>query len=112
MTKVGIPYAWGQASDSRGYDCSGLTRTAFAAAGVSLPRTSSAQYRATASVPLAQLRAGDLVFWSSNGTASGVYHVGIYAGDGEYIHASTGGGRVMRATFDYFAPDFAKRVIE
>ena len=38
--------------------------------------------------------------------------VGIYAGDGEYIHASTGGGRVMRATFDYFAPDFAKRVIE
>ena len=38
--------------------------------------------------------------------------VNIYAGDGEYIHASTGGGRVMRATFDYFAPDFAKRVIE
>lgn len=52
---------------------------------------------------------GDLLFW---GSGSGVYHVGIYAGDGEYIHASTGGGRVMRATFDYFAPDFAKRVIE
>ena len=48
----------------------------------------------------------------SGGRGSGVYHVGIYAGDGEYIHASTGGGRVMRATFDYFAPDFAKRVIE
>ena len=52
---------------------------------------------------------GDLLFW---GSGSGVYHVGIYAGNGEYIHASTGGGRVMRATFDYFAPDFAKRVID
>ena len=52
---------------------------------------------------------GDLLFW---GSGAGAYHVGIYAGDGEYIHASTGAGRVMRATFDYFAPDFAKRVIE
>ena len=58
---------------------------------------------------LDELVPGDLLFW---GSGSGVYHVGIYAGDGEYIHASTGGGRVMRATFDYFAPDFAKRVIE
>lgn len=60
-------------------------------------------------VSLDELVPGDLLFW---GSGSGVYHVGIYAGDGEYIHASTGGGRVMRATFDYFAPDFAKRVIE
>ena len=57
---------------------------------------------------MAKLKPGDLQFWCRG---SREYHVGIYAGDGEYIHASTGGGRVMRATFDYFAPSFAKRLI-
>ena len=100
---MGIPYAWGQSSDSRGYDCSGLTRTAFAAAGVSLPRTSAAQYRATATVPLSQMRAGDLVFWSSNGTASGVYHVGIYAGNGKLPHAPYPARSVEAVTTYYSA---------
>lgn len=94
----------------RGFDCSGFTRWVFShALGRELPRTAAEQSALGTGVSLDELVPGDLLFW---GSGSGVYHVGIYAGDGEYIHASTGGGRVMRATFDYFAPDFAKRVID
>ena len=78
------------------------------ALGIDLPRTAAEQSALGKSVSMDKLKPGDLLFW---GSGSGVYHVGIYAGDGEYIHASTGGGRVMRATFDYFAPSFAKRLI-
>ena len=95
---------------SVGFDCSGFTRWVFShALGRELPRTAAEQSALGVGVSLDELVPGDLLFW---GSGSGVYHVGIYAGDGEYIHASTGGGRVMRATFDYFAPDFAKRIIE
>ena len=107
--QLGVPYAYGGTTPS-GFDCSGFTRWVFShALGRELPRTAAEQSALGTGVSLDELVPGDLLFW---GRGSGVYHVGIYAGDGEYIHASTGGGRVMRATFDYFAPDFAKRVIE
>lgn len=107
--QLGVPYAYGGTTPS-GFDCSGFTRWVFShALGRELPRTAAEQSALGAGVSLDELVPGDLLFW---GSGSGVYHVGIYAGDGEYIHASTGGGRVMRATFDYFAPDFAKRVID
>lgn len=104
-----MPYSYGGTTPS-GFDCSGFTRWVFShALGRELPRTAVEQSALGTGVSLDELVPGDLLFW---GSGSGVYHVGIYAGDGEYIHASTGGGRVMRATFDYFAPDFAKRVID
>ena len=107
--QLGVPYSYGGTTPS-GFDCSGFTRWVFShALGRELPRTAAEQSALGVGVSLDELVPGDLLFW---GSGSGVYHVGIYAGDGEYIHASTGGGRVMRATFDYFAPDFAKRVIE
>ncbi len=107
--QLGVPYAYGGTTPS-GFDCSGFTRWVFShALGRELPRTAAEQSALGTGVSLDELVPGDLLFW---GRGSGVYHVGIYAGDGEYIHASTGGGRVMRATFDYFAPDFAQRVIE
>ena len=94
-----------------GFDCSGFTRWVFShALGRELPRT-AAEQSALGDGRLAG-RAGARRSSVLGKSGSGVYHVGIYAGDGEYIHASTGGGRVMRATFDYFAPDFAKRVID
>lgn len=69
------------------YDCSSYTGAAFAKSGVYLPRTSSQQYAAAPKkVPLSQLRRGDLVFSSSNGGSS-FYHVAIYLGDGQVIHA-------------------------
>ena len=107
--QLGVPYSYGGTTPS-GFDCSGFTRWVFShALGRELPRTAAEQSALGVGVSLDELVPGDLLFW---GSGSGVYHVGIYAGDGEYIHASTGSGRVMRATFDYFAPDFAKRVIE
>ena len=107
--QLGVPYAYGGTTPS-GFDCSGFTRWVFShALGRELPRTAAEQSALGTGVSLDELVPGDLLFW---GRGSGVYHVGIYVGDGEYIHASTGGGRVMRATFDYFAPDFAQRVIE
>ncbi|UFU03496.1 NlpC/P60 family protein [Ruania suaedae] len=85
-TQVGDRYVLG-ANGPNSWDCSSLTQAAYRSVGVSLPRTSRDQYRATANVPLSQIRPGDLIFYSSNGTASGVYHVAMYAGNGMRVHA-------------------------
>ncbi len=83
----GTFYTWG-GNGPKGYDCSGFTVAAFAQAGKSLPRQSSAQYGAAKQyVSLNNLQPGDLVFWSNNGQGSGVYHVAIYIGNGQIAHA-------------------------
>lgn len=83
----GASYQWGGNGPS-GYDCSGLTKAALAAEGKNIPRTSSAQYSGASShVSLSNLQEGDLVFWSNNGSASGIYHVAIYVGDGQIAQA-------------------------
>ncbi len=69
------------------YDCSGLTQESWAAAGVYIPRTSSSQYYATTKVPFSQARPGDLIFWSSNGSGSGIYHVEVYIGGNQVMGA-------------------------
>ncbi|WP_188109338.1 C40 family peptidase [Paeniglutamicibacter gangotriensis] len=79
-------YIYG-ANGPSNYDCSSFTQTAYSKSGISLPRTSSAQYAAAPTkVPLSQLRRGDLVFSSSNGGRS-FYHVAIYLGGGQVLHA-------------------------
>ncbi|MEE6287349.1 NlpC/P60 family protein [Georgenia sp. MJ173] len=92
-TQLGKPYIWAAAGPN-GYDCSGLTQTAFAQAGVSIPRTTRAQYQATTRVPVDDLQPGDLIFYSSNGAASGIYHVAFYAGNGMRLHAPSPGKSV------------------
>ena len=83
----GTFYSWG-GNGPKGYDCSGFTTAAFAQSGKSLPRTASAQYGAAKQyVSLNNLQPGDLVFWSNNGSQSGVYHVAIYIGNGQIAHA-------------------------
>lgn len=85
--EAGTSYVWG-GNGPKGYDCSGFTVAAFAQSGKSLPRTSSAQYGAAKQyVSLSNLQPGDLVYWSNNGSGSGVYHVAIYIGNGQIAHA-------------------------
>ena len=80
-------YVWG-GNGPTGYDCSGFTKAAFAAAGKNLPRTSRYQYTsADQTVSLRNIQVGDLVFWSNNGSASGIYHVAVYVGNGKIAHA-------------------------
>ncbi|OKL54175.1 hypothetical protein BSZ39_05500 [Bowdeniella nasicola] len=88
---IGVPYVWGGASPS-GFDCSGLVMYSFAQVGVKLPRTSGAQYAATARVPVKQLQPGDLIFYAKGGNANNrIYHVAIYAGNGMRVHAPSSG---------------------
>lgn len=82
-TGDGYRYEWG-GNGPIGYDCSGLTQQAFGSAGISLPRTASAQFYAVNHVPLTQLRNGDLVFW---GEGSGIWHVAIYIGNNQVVNA-------------------------
>ncbi len=88
MTYLGVPYVWGGESYG-GVDCSGLTMLAWESAGVDLPHLSRAQYGYGTHVSLGDMEAGDLIFWSSDGTQSGIYHVALYLGDGEMIEAPT-----------------------
>lgn len=89
-TKLGCRYVYG-ASGPDTFDCSGLVMWAYRQVGVSLPRTSREQYSATSRLTKAQLQPGDLVFFSSDGTAAGIHHVGIWVGDGKFIHAPSTG---------------------
>lgn len=77
-------YLWG-GTVGRNYDCSGLMQAAFAASGIWLPRDSYQQQAFTQSIPLAEAQAGDLVFF---GTPEKINHVGLFLGDGYYIHSS------------------------
>lgn len=79
---LGKPYVYGGTSPATGFDYSGLTQYAFRSAGLTLPRVSGQQARAGIAVPYSQLRPGDLVAFYSP-----VSHVGIYLGDGLFLHA-------------------------
>jgi cell wall-associated NlpC family hydrolase len=86
---LGVPYVWGGSTPS-GFDCSGLTQYCYRQVGVSLPRTSQSQYQAGQHIArdrLDLLRPGDLVFFGTNGDADDIHHVGMYVGDGNYVHA-------------------------
>lgn len=102
--QVGKPYIYGGTGPS-GYDCSGLTGAAWKSAGVSLPRTSQAQFGAGVSVSKSQLQPGDLVFYYS-----GISHVGIYAGGGQIVHASRPGKPIGYAALDSMPFAGARRV--
>jgi cell wall-associated NlpC family hydrolase len=85
---IGTPYQFGGA-DSAGFDCSGLALYVHERVGLVIPRTAADQQRAAHPVPLPQLAPGDLVFFGIRG--QGIDHVGIYAGDGRFIHAPRSG---------------------
>jgi len=85
---LGTPYQWGGTGTDGRFDCSGLTQAAYAAAGITLPRTSRQQWYAGPHIRRAQLQPGDLVFYANNlAEPSTIHHVGLYVGNGYMIDA-------------------------
>jgi cell wall-associated NlpC family hydrolase len=91
-TLLGTPYRYGGSSPRRGFDCSGLVHYAFRETGLHIPRTTGAQLRHAKPVPLPEILPGDLLFFRQR--SSRVSHVGIYAGEGWFIHAPSRGKQV------------------
>lgn len=89
---VGVPYVYGGSSPRSGFDCSGFVRYVYAHFGVSLPHSSYAQFDDGRRVSRHGLRPGDLVFFD------GLGHVGLYIGNGRFIHAPHTGTRVQIET--------------
>ncbi|MEP6666872.1 MAG: NlpC/P60 family protein [Nocardioidaceae bacterium] len=108
--QIGEPYVWG-ADGPDSWDCSGLTMGAWASADVTLPHYSVAQYSATTAITVSQLRPGDLVFWASDSSDPGtIFHVGLYIGNGNMIHAPHTGSTVRIESIWYWeTPDFFGR---
>ena len=96
--QIGTRYRHGGASPKRGFDCSGLIQYVMARFSMPLPRTAKAQ--ATAGLPVERdtslLRPGDLLTFASTDNAS-ISHIGIYVGDGHFVHASSVAGRVIES---------------
>lgn len=102
---IGVPYLWGGSSPEAGFDCSGLTMAVYQLNGLDLPRLSHEQYEAGVPVEEKNLRAGDLVFFSATGTGK-ISHVGVYAGEGQFIHAP---GRGKKIRLDVLSHAYYRR---
>lgn len=108
-TKIGIPYLWGgngTAEQGGRFDCSGLTKAAYAKAGISIPRVANDQYKTTGNHPSwDELKPGDLVFFGQKGNWRSIHHVGIYIGNGEMLHAPRTGTKI-RIDKVHYMPDY------
>lgn len=82
---LGVPYVWAGASPSGGFDCSGLVLYVYAQLGIDLPHFARSQYECGQHIAYSALMPGDLVFFGSS--VETIHHVGIYIGDGQFIHA-------------------------
>jgi cell wall-associated NlpC family hydrolase len=92
---IGARYRFGGTDPIEGFDCSGLAFYAYTQAGYRIPRTSQEQFRAVRKIALGDADAGDLVFFQDQEKLS---HVGIYLGDGRFVHAPAGGQKVAVAS--------------
>jgi hypothetical protein len=104
---IGVPYRWGGESAEEGFDCSGFTMTVYRLNGLDLPRSSRAQWTAGEFVIKGKLEKGNLVFFRT--TSSRISHVGIYDGNGRFIHAPGKGKKVRRSSLNsrYYKTHYA-----
>jgi cell wall-associated NlpC family hydrolase len=109
LAQVGRPYRYGGADPASGFDCSGLVSYAHAHEGIAVPRTAAAQFAAARKVDAGLLQAGDLVFFRLEPGGRAVTHVGIYTGQGRFVHAPQTGRSVGEAGLDepYYRERFA-----
>jgi len=103
---LGVPYKWG-GNTPRGFDCSGLVHYVYKKAGILVPRTSAVLMRDAIPIKLHELGPGDLVFFRL--PEKGISHVGIYVGDGQFVHAPSTGKVVSNSRLDN--PYWRKRFI-
>lgn len=108
--QVGKPYVYG-ATGPNAFDCSGLVQYVYKkATNETLPRTTFSQVHQGKKVSINHLKKGDLLFW---GSVLAPYHVGIYVGNGQYVHAATPSQGVRKQSLStYFYPSAAKRVLK
>jgi cell wall-associated NlpC family hydrolase len=110
---LGDPYVWGGTTTS-GFDCSGFTQYVFKNARVSILRTAAQQYTQGTWISKSNLKVGDLVFFTTY--AAGASHVGIYLGNDQFIHASSGAGKIVISSLfsnSYYSSHYigAKRIL-
>lgn len=105
---LGVPYLWGGTSPS-GFDCSGLVQYTYKQLGINISRTSYTQVNDGRKVDKSELKAGDLVFFARQGN---VHHVGMYIGNGQFIHAPQTGDVIKISNLsdrrDYYT---ARRIV-
>jgi len=112
---IGIRYRYASSLPSRGFDCSGFVYYLLQRQGVTVPRTASAMFSVGKPVKRSELRPGDLVFFKTT-PRERITHVGVYIGDGKFVHASSAKGRVIVSslTTGYYAHRYvgARRMFE
>ena len=94
---IGTPYVWGGTNLRTGVDCSGFVYSVYKNFGITLNRSSASMASNGVEVSKSNLQAGDLVFFNSGGDSK-ISHVGIYCGDGTYVHSTDGKGNGVTVT--------------
>lgn len=106
---VGNPYVWGGTSLENGADCSGFVQAIYANYGYFLPRVAEDQAEVGTKIPVGDAKPGDLIFYARNGY---IYHVVMYAGDGQTIEAHSSSTGIIRGTVNYANAVWATRVLK
>ena len=96
LQQLGVPYRYGGQSPS-GFDCSGLVHFSYLQAGKAVPRTTSELWKKSNTIKSGDMQRGDLLFFKIKGK---MQHVGIYIGDGQFVHAPQSGRSVSTASLD------------